>query len=87
MVIKNKRYPNLSTVLMVEDFLKDNQATPLKISKIKKGLPKQTMHQTLKIILEYLCQSGKVINASKGFQWIYTDSIQMDELMKNSVEI
>ena len=51
---KTKRYPNLSTVIMVEDFLKSKQDAPLKIAQIKKQLPKQVMHQTLQVILEYL---------------------------------
>ena len=52
---KIKRYPNLTTVLMVEDFLREHRDVPMKISELKKELPKQIMHQTLVIILEYLC--------------------------------
>jgi len=33
---KTKRYPNLSTVLMVEDFLKEHRDLPMKISEIKR---------------------------------------------------
>jgi len=51
---KKIRYPNLATILMVEKVLKKNKDVPLKISKLKTKLPKQVMHQTLKIILEYL---------------------------------
>ena len=65
---KIKRYPNLNTVLMVEDFLKEHQDLPLKISEIKKQLPKQVMHETLRIILEYLWKSGKIIYGPKGIQ-------------------
>jgi len=39
-----KRYPNLSTVLMVEDYLKVHRDIPLKIFELKKKLPKQIMH-------------------------------------------
>ena len=35
---KTKRYPNLNTVLMVEDFLKEHRDIPMKISDIKKEL-------------------------------------------------
>ncbi len=55
------RYPNLNTVLMVEDFLKVHRDMPIKLSDLRKQLPKQVMHQTLKIILEYLWKSGKII--------------------------
>jgi len=83
---KVTRYPNLGTVLMVEEFLQKNQSTPLKISEIKKGIPKKVMHQTLKVILEYLWKSGKIIYGPRGIQWIYTSSKEMDKLIGNSIE-
>ena len=55
---KIKRYPNLNTVLMVEDFLKKHCDIPIKVADLKKRLPKQIMHQTLLVILEYLWRSG-----------------------------
>ena len=42
------RSPNLSTVLMVEDTLKKNSDMPMKLAELKRKLPKQVMHQTLK---------------------------------------
>ena len=77
---KTKRYPNLSTVLMVEDFLKTHRDLPMKISELKQKLPKQVMHPTLKIIFEYLFNSGKIIYGPKGVQWIYSEP---DHLKKN----
>ena len=82
-----KRYPNLSTVLMVEDFLKKNRDMPIKISELKKRLPKQVMHQTLKIILEYLFKSGKIIYGPKGMQWIYSEPEHLKKMMENALEI
>ena len=38
---KIKRYPNLTTVFMVEDLLKKHHDIPLKISEIKRKLPKK----------------------------------------------
>ena len=37
---KIKRYPNLNTVLMVEDFLKKNRDIPIKITELKKKIAK-----------------------------------------------
>ena len=37
---REKRYPNLITVLMVEKLLKENRDMPMKVSEIKKNLPK-----------------------------------------------
>lgn len=70
---QTRRYPNLNTVLMVEDFLKEHRDMPLKISEIKRQLPRQIMHQTLQVILEYLWKSGKIIYGPHGVQWIYTE--------------
>ena len=82
-----KRYPNLSTVLMVEDYLKVHRDIPLKISELKKKLPKQIMHQTLKIILEYLFRSGKIIYGPRGFQWIYSEPEHLKKMLMGSVEV
>ena len=77
-----RRYPNLSTVLMVEDFLKENRDVPIKLSELKRKLPRQVMHQTLKIILEYLFSSGKIIFGPRGVQWIYSEPEHLRKMMK-----
>jgi len=82
-----KRYPNLSTVLMVEHFLKKHRDKPIKISELKRKLPKQIMHQTLKIILEYLWTGGKIIYGPKGVQWIYSKPEHLKKMMEDSLEI
>lgn len=84
---KNQRYPNLGTVIMVEDFLKEHQDTPLRISEIRSNLPKQVMHQTLKVVLEYLWESGKIIYGPKGIQWIYTPPQSMQKMVEDSIEL
>lgn len=84
---KTKRYPNLNTILMVEDFLKAHQDLPLKLSEIKKQLPKQIMHETIKIILEYLWKSGKIIYGSKGIQWIYNEPEHLRKMLENTLEV
>jgi len=84
---KIKRYPNLNTVLMVENFLRENSDLPLKVSEIKKKLPKQVMHQTLLIILEYLWRSGKIIYGPKGIQWIYSQPEHLKKMFDGAVEV
>lgn len=81
--MKHKRYPNLSTVIMVEKVLEENSFEPMKVSQLKRKLPKQVMHQSLLLILEYLWRSGKIIYGPKGIQWIYTSD--MDKLKEQSV--
>ncbi|MEK6969465.1 MAG: hypothetical protein AABW48_03485 [Nanoarchaeota archaeon] len=84
---KTKRYPNLNTVLMVENFLKAKRDLPLKLAEIKKQLPKKIMHETLKIILEYLWKSGKIIYGPKGVQWIYVEPEHLRKMLENTLEI
>ena len=82
-----KRYPNLNTVLMVEDFLKEHRDLPMKISEIRKQLPKQIMHQTLQVILEYLWKSGKIIYGPRGVQWIYSEPQHLRNMLEDALEI
>src|SRR3989338_2430801 len=79
---KTTRYPNLNTVLMVEDFLKKHRDMPMKLSDIKKQLPKQVMHQTLQVILEYLWKSGKIIYGPRGVQWIYSEPQHLRKMLE-----
>jgi len=84
---RGKRYPNLSTVFMVEDFLKKHRDMPIKISEVKKNLPRKVMHQTLMIIFEYLWRSGKIIYGPRGIQWIYSEPEHLKKMLKGSLEI
>ncbi|MBS3090921.1 hypothetical protein J4217_00550 [Candidatus Pacearchaeota archaeon] len=87
MINKTIRYPNLSTVIMVEDFLKKHRDVPMKLSELKRKLPKQIMHQTLQVILEYLWRSGKVIYGPKGIQWIYSEPEHLKKMLEGSLEV
>ena len=84
---KVKRYPNLNTVLMIEDFLKANRDIPIKISELKKRIPKKIMHQTLIVILGYLWRSGKIIYGPRGVQWIYSEPEHLRKMFEDSLEI
>ncbi|MBI3034332.1 hypothetical protein HYY72_04170 [Candidatus Woesearchaeota archaeon] len=72
---------------MVEDFLKEHRDVPVKVSELKRKLPKQVMHQTLRIILEYLFRSGKILYGPKGIQWIYSEPEHIRKMMEGSLEI
>jgi len=79
-------YPNLNTVLAVEEILKNSE---LAISKeeIKRRLPKKIMHQTLNLILEYMEQRGLVVQGSKGILWIYNPSKKLNQSILKGEEI
>ena len=54
---------------------------------IKDKLPKKVMHQTLNVILEYLENSGKILDGRKGILWIYNPSPKLDKAIKDGVEL
>ena len=67
---KTRHSPTLDTVRMVEQVLKEADEVILKIPEIKRRLPKQVNHNTLKTVLEYLEESGKIYVGIKGISWI-----------------
>lgn len=79
-------YPNLKTVLMIEDTLK-NANHLLTREQLKKKLPVQIMHQTLNVILSYLEESGKIIDGRKGILWIYNPSKKLERAIQEGVEV
>jgi hypothetical protein len=79
-------YPNLKTVLMVEDILKKTNMLMTR-EQIKRRLPNKIMHQTLNVILKYLEDSGKILDGRKGILWIYNASQKLDKAIKNGVEL
>lgn len=87
MQIIKKHSPNLSTVIMVEGFLKKHKDMPMKVSEIKEKLPRKVMHQTLIQILDYLQLSGKIIIGTKGILWVFTERKELDKLIREGLEI
>jgi hypothetical protein len=65
------RYPRLDTVLMVEEFIKENDGE-YKKKQLWEALPKKMMYQTFSIIIDYLLISGKISVDSEGkIGWIF----------------
>ncbi|MDD5340336.1 MAG: hypothetical protein PHV13_03730 [Candidatus ainarchaeum sp.] len=63
--------PTLNTVLMVENVIKNAPGSIVTIAEIKRMLPKQVNHNTLKTILEYLEESNKIAVSLRGITWIH----------------
>jgi hypothetical protein len=82
----NIRYPNLSTVLMIENYLREHRDTPINTSTLKEKLPKKIMHNTLKLALDYLYISKKIIYGPKGFQWTYEEPEEIKNFLKDAYE-
>ena len=79
-------YPNLKTVLMVEDALKKTNNLMTR-EQLKKKLPTKIMHQTLNVILKYLEDGGKILDGRKGILWVYNPSPKLDKAIKEGVEL
>ena len=79
-------YPNLKTVLMVEETLRNSNEL-LSREDLKKKLPTKVMHQTLNIILEYLEDSGKIIDGRKGILWIHNSSNKLSKAIDEGMEL
>jgi len=90
MLLKHRRIehaPTLNTVLMVEDVLKNMDESVITVAELKRRLPKQVNHNTLKIILEYLEASNKILVTMKGITWIYNPSQKLKKAIERGVEI
>ena len=89
-MIKKKKdiihYPNLKTVLAVEEIL-GNSNQLIKRKDLKEKLENKIMHQTLNIILEYLEDSGKIIDGRKGILWVHNSSPKIKKAIRDGIEL
>ena len=79
--------PTLNTVLMVEETLKNMDESVITIPELKKKLPKQVNHNTLKIILGYLEESSKIAVSLKGITWIHNANPNLRKAISNGLEV
>jgi len=78
-------YPRLDTVLMVEDAIKNSKDYPTRTA-LWKRLPKKTMYQTYKVVIDYLIDSKKVLlTKDDRLVWVFADSEKSKKLAKDSV--
>jgi hypothetical protein len=68
-------YPQLDTVLMVEEFIKENSGE-YKKRRLWEALPKKMMYQTFCVAFEYLMASGKIVTDREGHVvWIWNPEL------------
>ena len=65
-------YPRLDTILMVEDTIR-NAKKELTRTALHRALEGRVMYQTLKVILQYLEQSHKIIFSDNKIIWIFSN--------------
>ena len=79
--------PNLNTVIMVEDTLKNMNESVISIAELKRKLPRQVNHNTLMVILEYLERSNKIAVTLKGLTWIYNPNSNLKKAILQGMEL
>jgi exosome complex RNA-binding protein Rrp4 len=84
---KLEHSPTLNTVLMVEETLKNMDGSVITVAKLKKILPKQVNHNTLKIILSYLEYSNKIAVTLKGITWIQNTNSRLRKAISEGLEL
>lgn len=79
--------PTLNTVIMVENTLENMDESVITLAQLKKILPKQINHNTLKIILEYLEKSNKIDVTMKGITWIHNPNKNLQNAINKGLEL
>lgn len=79
--------PTLNTVLMVEHTLENMDESVVKVADLKRNLPKQVNHNTLKVILEYLEESNKILVTMKGITWIHNTNPNLRKAISKGLEL
>jgi hypothetical protein len=79
--------PTLNTVLMVEHTLKGMDESVVSVAELKRNLPKQVNHNTLKIILEYLEESNKIAVTLKGITWVHNPNPNLRKAVSKGLEL
>ena len=77
----------LNTVLMVENVLKNIEESAISVAGLKRLLPKQINHNTLKSILIYLEQSNKIVVTMKGITWIFNPDPRLKKAINKGLEL
>jgi len=79
--------PTLNTILMVEKVLTNMDESVITVAELKRRLPKQVNHNTLKAILEYLELSNKILVTMKGITWIHNTNPNLQKAIAEGLEL
>ncbi|MFA7709161.1 MAG: hypothetical protein WCX82_03430 [archaeon] len=79
-------YPNLKTVLEVEEIIK-NSEMPLTRYKILKKLKNKIMKQTLNVVISYLDDKGIIYDSKKGILWTYQPKEKLEKRIKVGLSV
>lgn len=69
--------PTLNTVIMVEKAIASAKESVITVAQLKRMLPRQVNHNTLKAILIYLEESNKIAASVSGITWIHNTNLMV----------
>src|SRR3989338_559814 len=79
--------PTLNTVIMVEETLKNMPGSVMKVSDLKRALPKKVNHNALMVILEYLDIINKIYIGVKGITWLGEPNKRLQRAIDTGFEL
>jgi hypothetical protein len=82
-----KHAPTLNTVIMVEKALAATKQSAITLAQLKRALPKQVNHNTLKAILVYLEESNKIAVSMRGITWIHNTNPNLRRAIAGGMEL
>ncbi len=80
------KYPDLKVILMVEKLIKESNVL-LTREKIKKKLSRNINDDMLNLILDYLEESGKILEGEKGIVWVHNQSPKLRKAIEEGIEL
>ena len=86
MVQKILHEPQLNTILMVENAIREAGTYPTK-KELLESLPKQIQYQTFNRILEYLESSNKIVFDGRKIIWVFADNPKLKALLEKSERV
>jgi hypothetical protein len=87
MMQKQQTWPKLNTVIMVENTIKNSDKSLITIPELKRKLPKQINHNTLKLILQYLEESNKILTTINGITWTHNTNKNLRQSIVDGFEL
>ena len=86
-ILKFAHAPTLNTVIMVEKTLQKSKNSIITVAELKRLLPKQINHNTLKAILLYLEESNKIAVSIRGITWVHNSNPRLRDAIAKGLEI
>jgi len=82
-----RHWPNLNTVIMVENILRNIDGSVVSVAELKRRLPRQVNHNTLMLILHYLEESNKIFVGLRGITWIHSTNPKLRKAISEGIGI